>query len=224
MSAEKVWQAESKYVFQLSLRVAHWSIFFSILALSVTGYWIGSGDLPAGPGGVFQMAWVRYVHLISGWILLSALLLRIYLAFGGNEYASWREFIPTRKEHLREVADVLRYYTFLKAKYPHMSYSHNRVASLTYLVVYALLGFMVVSGLALHGQAFSIGWQSFFTWPLALVSGPTLRLMHHVGMWLIWGFAVHHTASAVLVDRETRGGLMGGIFSGWKSIPKQVKP
>jgi Ni/Fe-hydrogenase 1 B-type cytochrome subunit len=94
---------------------------------------------------------------------------------------------------------------------------------MTYLVVYLLLLFMAVSGLALHGMAFSAGWQSFFTWPLVFVSAPTLRLMHHMGMWLLWGFVAHHVASAVLVDRETRGGLIGGIFSGYKLVPKRAK-
>jgi Ni,Fe-hydrogenase I cytochrome b subunit len=47
--------------------------------------------------------------------------------------------------------------------------------------------------------------------------------MHHMGMWLLWGFVAHHVASAVLVDRETRGGLIGGIFSGYKLVPKRAK-
>jgi len=221
---EQVFLAESKYVFQLSLRVVHWAIFFAIVALSFTGYWIGSGDLPAGPGGTFQMGWIRYVHLVAGWVLLAALLLRLYLMFGGNPYASWREFVPTRREHWKMIKEIFQYYTFWRAEYPHRDFSHNRLAAATYLVVYALILFMVVSGLALHGMAFSSGWQSWLTWPLALFSAQTLRLLHHLGMWLIWGFATHHMASAILVDHELKGGLLGGIFSGWKSVPRQVKP
>ena len=218
------WVGESRYVFPLSLRLVHWTIFFAAVVLSVTGYWIGTGNLPAGPGGTFQMGWIRYVHTIGGWALLAALLLRVYLFFFGNEYARWTDFVPRRKEHWRDLKDVFLFYVFARARYPHADFGHNRLAALTYLVVYLLLLFLVVSGLALHGMAFAAGWQSWLTWPLVFVSTPTLRLMHHMGMWLLWGFVAHHVASAVLVDRETRGGLIGGIFSGYKLVPKRAKP
>jgi Ni/Fe-hydrogenase 1 B-type cytochrome subunit len=208
----KVWPGESRYVFQLPLRLVHWTVFFAAIVLSVTGYWIGSANMPAGPGGVFQMGWTRYVHTIAGWVVLAALLLRIYLFFFGCEHARWADFVPHKKEHWRDLKDVFLFYIFARARYPHPGFGHNRLAALTYLVVYVLLLFMIVSGLALHGMAFPAGWQSSLTWPLALVSAPTLRLMHHMGMWLLWGFAVHHVASAVLADRETEGGLMSGIF------------
>jgi Ni/Fe-hydrogenase 1 B-type cytochrome subunit len=169
------------------------------------------------------MGWVRYVHTVTGWIFLAALVARLFRFFNGNEYARWRAFLPHRREHFTELKEALRFYLFLRRDYPHMDFGHNRLAAATYSVVYLLLFFMVVSGLALHGMAFSTGWQSWLTWPLAFVSPQTLRLMHHMGMWLIWGFVAHHVASAVLVDHETRGGLMGGIFSGWKVFPKSPK-
>jgi len=222
-SRKEIWIGESKYVFRVSLRLVHWTVFLAIVVLSLTGYWIGTGDLPAGPGGDFQMGWVRYIHTIAGWSLLTALLLRLYLFFYGNEYVRWADFIPYRKEHWKQIKEMLLYYTFLRSHYPHADFNHNRLAALTYLVVYALLGFMVVAGFALYGMAFSVGWQAWLTWPIAFITAPTLRLMHHMGMWLIWGFALHHLASAVLVDHETRGGLMGGIFSGYKIVPKRVK-
>lgn len=225
MTTNVAWIGESRYVFSLPIRLIHWAIFFALIALSVTGYWIGSGNLPAGPGGVFQMGWIRYVHTVAGWVLLAALVARIFSFFTGNPYARWRAFVPYRKEDFRDLKEALLYYLFLKRRYPHQDFGHNRLAAVTYLVVYLLLLAMVASGLALHGMAFSTGWQSswLLTWPLALFTAPTLRLMHHMGMWLIWGFVAHHVASALLVDHETRGGLMGGIFSGWKSIPKRTE-
>lgn len=223
MTTHAAWIGESRYVFSVAIRLIHWAIFFAVIVLSVTGLWIGSGNLPAGPGGVFQMGWLRYVHTVAGWIFFAALLARLYLMFGGNVYARWRAFVPHRREHFVELKDAFLYYTFLRREYPHMGFGHNRLAAATYLFVYLLLFTMVASGLALHGMAFPIGWQAWLTWPLAFVSPQTLRLMHHMGMWLIWGFAVHHVASAILVDHETRGGLMGGIFSGWKVVPKRIK-
>ncbi|HSF14941.1 MAG TPA: cytochrome b/b6 domain-containing protein [Vicinamibacteria bacterium] len=223
MNATEAWVGESRYVYQLPLRLVHWIIFLDLIVLSISGYWIGSGDLPAGPGGEFQMGTIRYVHTLAGWVLFAALLLRIYLFFFGNVYARWTDFIPHRREHWRDVKEVLLFYTFIRRGYPHAEYGHNRLASLTYLVVYLLILFMVVSGLALHGMAFPAGWQGWLTWPLAFVTAPTLRLLHHLGMWLLWGFAVHHLASVFLADNQQRGGLVGGIFSGYKLVPKRVK-
>jgi len=223
MTTQAIWIGETRYVFTVTIRLIHWTIFFAVLALSMTGYWIGSGNLPAGPGGVFQMGTIRYVHTVAGWVLLAALMARVFCFFVGNAYARWGSFLPHRKEHFRELKEVFLFYVFATKDYPHAEYGHNRLAALTYLVVYGLLLLMAISGLALHGMAFPAGWQSWLTWPLALVSTQTLRLMHHMGMWLIWGFVAHHVASAVLADHETRGGLMGGMFSGWKTVPKRVK-
>lgn len=223
MTTHAVWVSESRYVFNVTIRLIHWTIFFAVLALSVTGYWIGSGNLPGGPGGVFQMGWIRYVHTVAGWVLLAALVARIISFFAGDTYARWQSFLPHRREHFRDLKEVFLFYVFARTEYPHADHGHNRLAALTYLFVYLLLFMMVISGLALHAMAFPTGWQSWLTWPLALFSPQTLRLLHHMGMWLIWGFVAHHVASAVLADHELKGGLMGGIFSGWKTIPKRVK-
>lgn len=212
------WRGESRYVFHLPLRIIHWTIFFAVIGLSMTGYWIGSGNLPAGPGGVFQMGWIRYLHTIFGWTLAAALLGRLYLFFFGSEYERWAHFVPHRKKDWHDMKEVFQYYTFLSRRYPHMEFGHNRLASATYLVVYFLLLLMVFSGLALHGIAFSFGWQSWLRWPFHFVTPPELRLFHHMGMYLIWGFVAHHVASAVLVDHEKRGGVLSGIFSGFNIV------
>ena len=213
---------ESVYVVDIPTRLAHWGIFFSMIALSVTGIWMATGDMPPRATGQFQMAWVRYVHLLSGWILTSVVLLRIYLFFFGNRYASWREFIPTTRARLKLIWEVFRYYTLIRTDYPHKDTGHNPLASATYIGVYGLIGFEIVSGFALHGMAFQRGWQTWMTWPLALVGAQTLRFLHHLVMWLLWGFATHHVFSALLVDIETRGGLMSGMFSGYKNVRKDV--
>ena len=150
MNATEAWVGESRYVYQLPLRLVHWIIFLDLIVLSISGYWIGSGDLPAGPGGEFQMGTIRYVHTLAGWVLFAALL-RIYLFFFGNVYARWTDFIPHRREHWRDVKEVLLFYTFIRRGYPHAEYGHNRLASLTYLVVYLLILFMVVSGASRDG-------------------------------------------------------------------------
>ena len=48
-----------------------------------------------------------------------------------------------------------------------------------------------------------------------------VRLVHHLLMWAILGFLVHHVYSALLVDHWERNGLMSSIFTGYKFVTRQ---
>ncbi len=64
-------------------------------------------------------------------------------------------------------------------------------------------------------------WAATLTgWSLTLVPLPVIRFVHHLIMWLIWGFMVHHVYSAMLIDRLEGSGLLSSIFSGFKFLPK----
>src|SRR6516162_6207206 len=91
---------ERVYVWEIPVRLTHWVIFFSILILSATGYYIGQPfNTVAGPAGQhFVMGTVRDVHLYTAIIFGLAVLVRVYWLFAGNQYARLLQFIPlTRK-------------------------------------------------------------------------------------------------------------------------------
>jgi Ni/Fe-hydrogenase 1 B-type cytochrome subunit len=44
------------------------------------------------------------------------------------------------------------------------------------------------------------------------------RLVHHLIMWLLLGFAVHHVYSAWLMDVKEKNGTLSSIFSGYKFV------
>src|SRR5512133_563417 len=81
------------YVWELPVRVAHWTIVLTLIVLSFTGYYIhhpflaGSGG-PGHPG--FTMGQMRFIHEAAGFVFIAAVLFRIYWAFAGNRYAQWR--------------------------------------------------------------------------------------------------------------------------------------
>ncbi len=61
------------------------------------------------------------------------------------------------------------------------------------------------------------GWRKVaFGWVFSLMSAQAVRLTHHMIMWLLLGFAVHHVYSAILVDAEERTGILTSIFTGYK--------
>jgi Ni/Fe-hydrogenase 1 B-type cytochrome subunit len=46
------------------------------------------------------------------------------------------------------------------------------------------------------------------------------RWIHHVVMWLLLGFTVHHVYSAVLMASIEKDGTMDSIFVGYKWVPR----
>jgi len=204
---------EPVYVFELPVRLAHWLIFFSVVTLSATGWMIGGGGkhLPAE----VTMAEARMVHVITAWVMISSMVMRIIWLFTGNRWASWKEWVPVQSKRIKGIFRTAAYYLFLRKRYPEPGGGHNPLAGATYLVVYALLGFMAVSGVALHGYG-NGEWHDYALFAMPVMANQTLRFLHHCGMWLVWGFVVHHVASALLIDSETRGNCMTAIFSGWR--------
>ena len=67
-------------------------------------------------------------------------------------------------------------------------------------------------GSLLHGFA-SLEW---------LVGGlQYVRWIHHIVMWLLLGFAVHHVYSGILMSTVEANGTMESIFSGYKFVPPE---
>jgi len=76
----------------------------------------------------------------------------------------------------------------------------------------------IVTGFALYAETHrGILWTVLGGWSLGVFSAPTLRLFHHLAMWLILAFAVVHVYIAWLNDLAERNGVMSSIFSGYKS-------
>jgi Ni/Fe-hydrogenase 1 B-type cytochrome subunit len=210
-------------VWELPIRVIHWTIVAAILVLSVTGFLIGTPIVSGGHGAAtgFLMGKIRAVHYVTGWVLLTAVLARIYWAFAGNRWARWNQLVPTTRRRFELMWYTFNYYIFRRREPPPVA-GHNPLAGLTYLVVYGLISFQIVTGFALSRLArgrsgviwFLTGW-AFHVFPI-----PVVRLIHHLTMWFLLGFMVHHVYSALLVDSEERSGLLSSIITGDKHIPE----
>ena len=90
---------------------------------------------------------------------------------------------------------------------------------MAYSGVFLLFLLQIVSGFALYGQFAPGGlWDGIFGSLLVIFGNQGLRLTHHLIMWLLIGFAIHHVYSAWLMDIKEKSGTMGSIFSGYKFI------
>jgi Ni/Fe-hydrogenase 1 B-type cytochrome subunit len=201
------------YVWEVPVRLTHWVTVLAILVLSGTGFYIGD---PIFGGSVSLMAWMRGVHRITAYVFIAGVMLRTYWAFAGNEWASWRALFPyLTAEGRRQMARTFLYYTFLRRQ-PPGGLGHNPLAGMAYSAVVALMVAEILTGFALQSLGGG-GWRrALFGWIFSLISLQGVRLVHHMIMWLLLGFAVHHVYSAVLMDLEEKNGLLTSIFTGYK--------
>jgi Ni/Fe-hydrogenase 1 B-type cytochrome subunit len=214
----------SVYVWDLPVRVIHWTIALSLFVLAATGFAIGQPfiSVPGEARDHFVMGTIKAVHFYAAIAFSVAVLSRIWWMFAGGRWASWRQFVPTTPARRRRFVETLRFYSLLRVDAPP-EIGHNPVAGLAYVAVYGLCLVEILTGLALYGS--SAAWDSplrGFAGLATLLGGLQItRWIHHVVMWLLLGFFVHHLASAILVSSVEGNGLMGSIFSGTKFVTRE---
>jgi len=206
-------------VWDLVVRITHWTIVVAIALLAVTGIYIGHPFLlaPGAAGTHFVMGTMKAVHSYSAIAFTLAVLARIAWAFVGSRHARWWNFVPVHRERQRGVIGTLKFYLFLRLAPPPFA-GHNPVAGLTYLAVFGLYLVMILSGLGLYAMSANVASPMHWFRPLlALFWGAqNARWIHHVVMWMLIGFTVHHVYSALLVANVEKNGTLDSIFSGYK--------
>ena len=209
------------YVWDAVIRTVHWLIAGAILVLAVTGLYLGrpfSGSVgPATPH--FLMGWMKTVHSYAAIVFTLSICARVLWFFIGPKQASWRQFIPTTRERRHNLVTTLRFYSFISVKTPG-AVAHNALAGLAYTAVFFLYAVMIVTGFALYGAKADVRspmyvFHGLWRWVGGL---QTARLVHHVVMWLILAFVIHHIYSAILTSKQERNGELDSIFSGNKYL------
>ena len=210
------------YVWQWPVRLSHWLTAYSILVLAVTGYYMGHPYITvSGPAGQhFVMGWMKTIHFFTAIVFALSVATRVAWMFLGNRYATWDKFIPVEKRRLLGMWNSLRYYLF-QLRQPPGFVGHNPLAGLTYVFVFLIYLTMITTGLALYNVNAPVG-SAFraFHFLLPLWGGAqTARLVHHIGMWMLLAFAVHHVYSAVLMSQVEARGTVESMASGYKFVP-----
>ena len=208
------------YVWELPVRLVHWTIVLMLIVLSITGYYIhdpflGGGGTTGAPG--FTMGWIRFIHESAGFIFTAAVLVRVYWAFAGNRFARWRGLLPITREQRRDMVAMMNFYA-LRRRHPPPANGHNPLAALAYMGVYGLFALSILSGLGLFAWVSRIpAWQTLFGWTYSLLPIQQLRLVHFLLMFVFGAFTVHHVYSAILVDLDERNGELSSIVTGYKT-------
>jgi Ni/Fe-hydrogenase 1 B-type cytochrome subunit len=215
---------ESIYVWQIPVRIAHWLIFFSIIILSFTGYYIGHPFITVtGPArDHFVMGTMRVVHLYTAIVFSLAVLVRIYWMFAGNAYARITELVPLSRKRFCSIWRATLFYSFVERD-PEEYPGHSGLAGATYAVIYLIYLGMIATGLALYTVYASVGSPfRVFDFLVPLFGGLQFtRLIHHIGMWLLLMFFVFHIYFVTLSSSTERSGTVDSIFSGYKFFSRK---
>ena len=208
------------YVFELPVRIVHWTIVAAIIVLSFTGYYIHHPFLSGSgmPGHIgFTMGTMRFIHEAVGFVFIAAVLFRIYWCFVGNQYVRWSALFPITKKQRQDMKHTLQFYFYFRRD-PARLNGHNPLAAMAYVILY--LGFIVtaLTGLGLFAWVIRTPpWTTLFGWTTSVMSEPSLRLFHFMLMFFYIAFAVHHVYSAWLYDIEERCGELSSIITGYKA-------
>jgi len=212
------------YVWEVPVRVTHWLIALSIVVLSVTGFYIGNPFITvSGPAGQhFVMGWMKVIHGWAAYVFMGAVLVRLIWMFTGNKYAHWDKFIPVHRSRLHGFWPTIKFYLFALRKPPGFV-GHNPVAGATYVLVFGLYFVAIATGLILRGASADVEspLRWFATWAPLWGGLQMARWIHHVVMWLLLGFAVHHVYSSLLMSTVEANATVESIFSGYKFVPRE---
>ena len=212
------------YVWEVPVRITHWLIAISIVVLSVTGFYIGRPyiSVPGPAGQSFVMGWMKVIHGYAAYTFIVAVLVRVIWMFTGNKYSHWDKFIPVHRSRIHGIWPTIKFYLFAMRKPPGFV-GHNPVAGATYTLVFGLYFAAILTGLMLRGaDAAPDSFLRWFTSVSPLIGGLYVaRWIHHVVMWLLLGFAVHHVYSSVLMSTVEANATVESMFSGNKFVPEE---
>ena len=212
------------YVYELPVRLWHWTAALAIAVLALTGWLIAKAPWPAitgQPWTLHLMDNLRLAHFIAGYVLLIGLVGRSYWAVVGNRYA--REIFMPRvwsAHWWRDFGRTIRWYLLLDRE-TGKEVGHNPLAQVAMLGVF-LFGsaFEVVTGFALYGEGAGVhSWAArvFTSWVVPLFgSSQAVHTWHHLAMWYVLIFVIVHLYMVVREDIMSRQTMINTMVDGWR--------
>ncbi len=208
------------YVWELPVRIFHWINATGILILIVTGFLIGNPQVLVRSNEAFQQywfGWTRFLHFASAYIVLFNFVFRVYWGFVGNQFSRWSGFFPVNKAQFYDLWETVRIDILQLKLKGKISIGHNYLASLTYVGLFVVFLFQVISGFALYSSMSGFFIPMLFTWIVPLMGGDAnVREWHHLFMWAFVVFSIIHVYLVFYHDYVEGRGDMSSMLGGWK--------
>ncbi len=210
------------YLWHLPVRVMHWIAAVAVVALIVTGFYIGrpyfmTGGEAASP---FTMGWMRFIHFTSAAVLIATGIVRMYWLFVGNRYERWKSLFPYHPTDWKNAYRVLKKYVLvIPERAPHYL-GHNPLQQISYTALYGVVVVQALTGFAMYGQSTPGGFfHTTFGWVTSLLGGiQMLHFVHHVLTWVFIIFIPIHIYLTVRADALHREGRVSSMISGGRFV------
>ncbi len=216
-------------VWELPVRVFHWVNVLSIIVLTLTGFLIANP--PAILSNVeatnlHSFGIVRFIHFTAAYVFFFNMILRIYWAFVGNQFAHWKAFWPFNKKMWNNFWHVLKIDILLMNEdvenLSNVSIGHNSVAALSYIAMFLVALVSVFTGFALYADMSSWWLPDLFSWVIPLFGGDFMvRTIHHISMWLFILFTLVHIYLVFYHDWLEGRGEVSSMFGGFKFVRRK---
>jgi Ni/Fe-hydrogenase 1 B-type cytochrome subunit len=206
------------YVWEFPVRLVHWINFLCIITLSITGFYIGNPFIHAYYTKQFVMGWMRFIHFTAAYLFLMSVIIRLYWSLLGNRYAFFTNWFPFSGRRLKDMGSDVKCYLLIGDR-DKCRPGHTTLGGFFYMLLMLVFLFMIGSGFAMYSVNHTGAiWTVLGGWMLNIMSLQTLRLYHHLFMYVIIAFAMLHVYIAWFTDSREKVGLMGSIFTGYKFL------
>jgi Ni/Fe-hydrogenase 1 B-type cytochrome subunit len=202
------------------LRLYHWSLVLSIIALVTTGFYINAPWTNTTLEGSvsFPMANMRYWHFLAGYLFTAVILVRIFLFFFGNRQERIWDFLPITPRNIKNLFATLRYYSYMSDEHDERL-GHNTMAGIIYLLTIIVAVFQLIAGFYLLYPE-SATWQGIGN--TIFGSQQDGRFVHHLLMWYFIFFAFTHVYIVIWNELKSPEGLISSMINGKKFKHKNV--
>lgn len=208
------------FVWELPIRIFHWINALCIFVLIGTGFVIGNPQAVFTANEAYQQywfGWVRFTHFAAAYVAFFNFLFRVYWGFVGNRYARWSNFFPVSKGQWLDLWETIRIDILQLKLRGRISIGHNYLASLTYVGLFLLFIFQVVTGFGLYASMSESLIPWLFAWIIPLMNGDAnVRTWHHIFMWAFVIFTIIHVYLIFYHDWVEGRGDASSIIGGWK--------
>ncbi len=222
----KTFNFKRVYLWQLPVRIFHWTTVISMFALILTGFLIAyppaiNSNVEAS--NAYWMGYVRLIHFIAAFLAVAVAVYRLYWAFVGNIFADWRNFIPYSKKGWRNIWHVLKHDILLfpdkKHELSNVSIGHNHLAATSYLIMAFIFILQAATGFALMSETASWWFPKMFAWVLPAIGGDIyVRYIHHLLTYIFMAFIVIHVYLVLYHDYIEARGETSAMLSGYKFV------
>jgi Ni/Fe-hydrogenase 1 B-type cytochrome subunit len=215
------------YIWQLPVRIFHWANALAITVLIVTGLLISHppGIISNGEASTqFWFGYIRKIHFMSAYVMVAVLVMRVYWAFVGNKYSSWKVFVPFDKKGWSSVWHTLKHDIFLQNEKEYdykksIFVGHNDIAAVSYLVMFIMAFVMIFTGFGLYADNATWFLPKMFAWVPEFLGGDmNTRLIHHLTMWGFILFSAVHIYLVLFHDWLEGRGETSAMVSGYKFV------